>query len=104
MPKINTNCQKGLFGIRRWQYARPDDIDLMCEISVLSSCTLPSYCRPCRKHLAWFLVILMLRWNYIQYIDFHSVMEVIKNNRRLFNKSLKFSFDKDYIRQLILRK
>ena len=34
----------------------------------------------------------------------HLVMEVIKNNRRLFNNSLKFSFNKDYIRQLILRK
>ena len=37
-------------------------------------------------------------------LDWSLVMEVIKNNRRLFNNSLKFSFNKDYICQLILRK
>ena len=46
----------------------------------------------------------MLRWDYIKYIDFYSALEVVKNNRRLFNDSLKFSFDKNQILKLILRK
>ena len=61
-------------------------------------------CRPCKKHLTWCLEILMLRWDYIKYIDIYSVLEVVKNNRRLFNDSLKFSFDKNQILQLILQK
>ena len=60
--------------------------------------------RPCRKHLTWCTEILILRWDYIKFIDFYSAMEVIKNNRELFNDSLDFSFNKDYIRQLISRK
>ena len=104
MPKPKINYKKNLFGIRKWQYARLGDINLMCEISILSSCTLLGSYRPCRKHLTWCIEILMLRWDDIQYIDFYSAIEVIKNNRKLFNDSLRFSFNKDYIRQLISRK
>ena len=60
--------------------------------------------RPCKKHLSWCIEILTLRWNYIKYIDFYSALEVVENNRQLFNDSLKFSFDKIQILQLILRK
>ena len=93
MPKVNH--QKGLF-------ARLDDRDLLCEISIFSSCSLIGLCQPCRKHLTWCLEILQQRWNYIEYIDFYSALEVIKNNRKLFNDSVKFCFWREnYIRKLI---
>ena len=91
MPKMNLN--KGLFGVRKSKFQRLDDINLLCEINILSSCEMSGLCRPCKKHLTWCLEIVMLRWDYIKYIDFYSALEVVKNNRRLFNDSLKFLFD-----------
>ena len=103
MPKVN--YEKGLFGIRKWQFAHLDDIDLLFEISIFSSCLMSGQCRPCRKHLTWCMEILQERWNYIDYIDFYSALEVIKNNRTLFNDSLRFCFwRKNCIRKLISRK
>ena len=103
MPKVNYD--KGLFGIRRWKYVNMDDIDLLCEISIFLSCTLPGKCRPCKKHLKWCLKILQRRWDYVKYIDFYNALEVVKNNKQFFNDSLEFSYwKKDYIQQLISRK
>ena len=101
---FKVNYAKGLFGIRKWRFSRTGDINLLCEISIFSSFW-SGLCRPCKKHLTWCLKILQLRWNYIEYIDFYSVLELIKNNRQFFNDSLGFNFwKKDYIRQLISRK
>ena len=86
----NINFVLGLYGIRKWQIARLDDLDLLCEISIFSSCLWPGLCRPCRKHLIWCLDILQQRWNVSKYIDFYDALEVVKQNRKLFNKSLKF--------------
>ena len=32
------NFNRGLFGVRKWQYAKLDDIDLLCKISIFSGC------------------------------------------------------------------
>lgn len=105
MPKMpNVIFRKCLYGTKKWEYARRDDIDLMCEISIFSSCSWPGLCPPCRKHLTWCLEILQ-RWNYIDFIDFYSVLEVTRKNRRLFNKSLKFEYRrKRWINKLISKK
>ena len=103
MSKVN--YAKSLFGVRKWRFSRTGDFNLLCKISIFSSFSWPGLCRPCKKHLTWCLKILRLRWNYIEYIDFYSVLELIKNNRQFFNDSLGFNFwKKDYIRQLISRK
>ena len=103
MSKVN--CQKDLFGIKKWHFARLGDIDLVCEVTIFSSCLMSGQCRLCRRHLKWCLEILQERWNYIDYIDFYSALEVIKNNRTLFNDSSRFVFwRKNQIRKLISRK
>ena len=95
---------RGLFGGRKWQYAKLDDIDLLCEISIFSSCKIDGLCRVCSKHLRWCIEILMTRWDFSTNIDFYSALEVAKNNRQFFNDSLKFSFDKSLAKELIRRK
>ena len=45
MPKMNLN--KGLFGVRKWQFERLGDIELLCEISILSSWETSGLCRLC---------------------------------------------------------
>ena len=37
-------------------------------------------------------------------IDFYSALEIVKQNKRFFNNSLDFSFDKDRAREMIRRK
>ena len=103
MSKVN--YARGLFDIGKWRFSRMDDINLLCEISIFLSCSWPGLCRPCKKHITWCLEMLQLRWNCIEYIDFYSVLELIKNKRQFFNDSLEFNFwKKDYIRQLISSK
>ena len=102
MPKMNFN--KGSFGVRKWQYTKLDDIELLCKISIFSSCEIDRSCRACSKHLRWCIEILMMRWDFVTNIDFYSALEVLKNNRQFFNDSLKFSFDKNYAKEFILRK
>ena len=103
MPKVNYD--KGLFGIRRWKYVNVDDIDLLCEISIFSSCKLPGKYHPCKKHLNRCLEILQRRWDYVKYIDFYDALEVVKSNKQFFNDSLEFNYwKKGYIQQLISRK
>ena len=88
MPKVNFN--KGVCGVRKWQFARLDDLDLLCEVNIFLTCSWPGGCRVCRKYLTWCLEILMDRWNYIRYIDFYYAPDVVKNNRKLFNQSFNF--------------
>ena len=102
MPKINFN--KGLFEVRKWQYTKLDDIELLCKISIFSSCKIDGLCCVCSKHLRWCIEILMMRWDFVTNIDFYSALEVLKNNRQFFNDSLKFSFDRNYAKELIRRK
>ena len=102
MPKMNFN--KGLFEVRKWQYTKFDDIELLCKISIFSSCKIDELCRVCSKHLRWCIEILMMRWDFVTNIDFYSALEVLKNNRQFFNDSLKFLFDKNYAKELIRRK
>ena len=46
----------------------------------------------------------MLRSDFFKNIDFYSALEIVKQNRRFFNNSLDFSFDKDCTREMIRRK
>ena len=92
------------YGISKWEFARLDDIYLLCEISISSSCKCPGLCRSSRQHLTWCLEILQLRWDVVKYIDFY-VLKVVKENKKQFNKSLKFEYwRKEKILQLISRK
>ena len=102
MPKQKVNFGKGIFGIRKWQTERLDDINLLSEISIFSSCSWPGICGVCKKHLRWCIDILQKRWNNNCYIDFFDVLEVVKNNREIFN-DLNF-LRKGYIQSLICRK
>ena len=81
-----------------------DDIDLLCEISIFSSCEINGLCCVCKKHMKWCIEILMLRWDFFKNIDFYSALEIVKQNRRFFINSLDFSFDKDRAREMIRRK
>ena len=93
------------YGISKWEFARLDDIDLLCEISIFSSCKWPGLCGSCQQHLTWCLEILQLRWDAVKYIDFYDALKVVKENKKLFNKSLKFEYwRKEKILQLISRK
>ena len=102
MPKQKVNFGKGIFGIRKWQYERLDDIDLLSEISIFSSCSWPGVCRVCKKYLRWRIDILQKRWNNNRYVDFFDVLEVVKNNGEIFD-NLK-CLRRDYIQSLICRK
>ena len=100
LPKSRMNFNRGVYGVRKWQYEKLDYIDLLCEISIFfSSCSWPSVCRVCRKYLRWCLEILMNRWSYIQFIDFYDALEAVKNNRELFNSSIKY--DSERVKQHI---
>ena len=49
----------------------------------------------------------MDRWDYTRYIDFYDALEVVRDNRKLFNKSLYFESDqrkKQHITELLCRK
>ena len=93
------------YGISKWEFARLDDVDLLCEISIFSSCKWCGLCGSCRLHLTRCLEILQLRWDAIKYIDFYDALKVVKENKKLFNKSLKFEYwHKNKILQLISRK
>ena len=48
---LRMNINHGLFGVRKWQYEKLDDIDLLGEISILIDCELLGKCRACTKHL-----------------------------------------------------
>ena len=107
MPKERVNFNKGIYGVRKWQFARLDDLDLLCEISIFSTYSWPGSCTVCRKYLRWCLEVLMNRWDYTRYIDFYDALEVVRDNRKLFNKSLYFESDqrkKQRITELLCRK
>ena len=104
-PPARFSYRQGLYGIRKWQFAALDNLDLLCEISIFSSCSWPGLSHLCRKHLTWCLEILQQRWNVVKYIDFYDALKVVKQNRKLFSKSLKFEYwRKDKILQLISKK
>ena len=101
----NVNDRKGLYGIRKYQFAALDGIDLLCVISIFPSCKWPGLCGTCRKHLTWCLEILQLRWDVVRYINFYDALALIRDNRKLFNSNLKFEYwRKIYILQLISKK
>ena len=76
------------FGVTRWQYEELDDIDLLCEIGILSNCKDIGQCRACRHLLRFCISILMNRWDEFRYINFFDAMKVIKNSSKLFNSSI----------------
>lgn len=69
-------------------YDELDDIDLLCEIGVLSNCKEIGRCCPCRHLLRFCISILMNRWDEFRYINFFDAMKVIKNSRKLFMTSI----------------
>ena len=80
------------YGISKWEFARLDDVDLLCEIIIFSSCKWPGLCGSCRLHLMWCLEILQNRLDDLKYTDFYDALKVVKENKKLFNKSLKFEY------------
>ena len=93
------------YGISKWEFARLDGVDLLCEIIIFSSCKWPGLRGSCRLHLTWCLEILQNRLDDLKYTDFYDALKVVKENKKLFNKSLKFEYwCKKKILQLISRK
>ena len=93
------------YKMSKWEFARLDDVDLLCEITISSSCKWPGLCGSCRLHLTWCLEILQNRWDDLKYIDFYDALKVMKENKKLFNKSFNFfeHWRKEKILQLISR-
>ena len=60
---LRMNINHGLFGVRKWQCEKLDDIDLLGEISILIDCELLGQCRACTKHLKSIIEILRERWD-----------------------------------------
>ena len=81
---LGRNC----FGVTRWQYEELDEMDLLCEIGVLSNCKDISQCRNCTHLLRFCISILMDRWDEFRYINFFDAMKVIKNSSKLFKLSI----------------
>ena len=69
-------------------YEELDDIDLLCEIGVLSNCKEIGRCCPCRHLLRFCISILMNRWDEFRYINFFDPMKVIKHSIKLFMTSI----------------
>ena len=98
------NINRSLFGVRKWQYEKLDDIDLLGEISVLIDCELLGKCRTCTKRLNWIIEILKDRWDSDINVDFENALKIVRKHKKFFQKSIDFSFDKDHARTLIRRK
>ena len=108
-PTLNSrsyvNFGRGIFGIRKWQFGCSDDIDLLCEICIFSNCSWSRLCRVCKKYLRWCLELLQDRWNTEKYIDFYDALQIVRDNKKPFCKSLKFEYwRKEHIIQLISKK
>ena len=58
---LRMNINHSLFGVRKWQYEKLDDIDLLGEISILIDCELLGKCRAYTKPLKRIIEILKER-------------------------------------------
>ena len=104
-PPARFNYRQGLYGIKKRQFAALDDLDLLCEINIFLKLFVAWPMSPLSKAPDVVLGILQPRWNVVKYIDFYDTLEVVKQTRKLFNKSLKFEYwQKDKILQLISKK
>ena len=88
---LQMNINRGLFGVRKWQYEKLDDIDLLGEISILIDCELLGKCRACTKHLKWIIEILKERWDSDNNVDFEEALKIVRKHKKFFQKSI----DKD---------
>ena len=88
---LQMNINRGLFGVRKWQYEKLDDIDLLSEISILIDCELLGKCRACTKHLKWIIEILKERWDSDNNVDFEEALKIVRKHKKFFQKSI----DKD---------
>ena len=66
MPKLY--IKKKCYGVNKWMLENLDDIDLLYEVGVLSSCHEIEHCSCCKHLLKWCLGILINRWDEIRYI------------------------------------
>ena len=98
------NINHGLFGVRKWQYEKLDDIDLLGEISILIDCKLLGKCRAYTKPLKRIIEILKERQGCDINVDFENALKIVRKHTKFFQKSIDFSFDKDRARTLIHRK
>ena len=82
MPRLQ--IKNKCFGFNRWMLENFDDIDLLYEVCILSSCNEIKHC-PCYKHLLkWCLQILQNRWDEIRFINFFDAMKVLEQNKSFF--------------------
>ena len=81
------DLDRNSFGVNRWQYEELDNIDLLCEIGVLSNCKYIDRCCACKHLLRFCISILMNRLGEFRYINFFDAMKVIKNSSKLFYTS-----------------
>ena len=82
MPRLQIKNKR--FGVNRWMLENLDDIDLLYEVCILSSCDEIKHCS-CRKHLLkWCLEILQNRWDEIRFINFFDALKVLEQNKLFF--------------------
>lgn len=82
MPRLQIKNKR--FGVNRWMLENSDDIDLLYEVCILSSCDEIKHCS-CRKHLLkWCLEILQNRWDEIRFINFFDALKVLEQNKLFF--------------------
>ena len=82
MPKLYV--KKKCYRVNKWMLENLDDIDLLCEVGVLSSCHEIRHCSCCKHLLKWCLRILINRWEEIRCINFFDAIKIIKQNRFFF--------------------
>ena len=88
MPRVKRiDFERNSFGVTKWMYKELDDIDLLCEIGILSNCKEIARCHPCRYLLRFCVSILMNRLDEFRFINFFDAMKVIRNSRKLFTTS-----------------
>ena len=82
MPRLQIKNKR--FGVNRWMLENLDDIDLLYEVCILSSCDEIKHCS-CHKHLLkWCLEILQNRWDEIRFINFFDALKVLEQNKLFF--------------------
>ena len=89
IPKVKKlDFRRNSFGVTKWMYEELDDIELLCELGVLSNRKQIATCQPCRHLLRFCISILINRWDEFRYINFFDAVKVIRNSKNLFATSI----------------
>ena len=82
MPRLQ--IKNKCFGVNKWMLENLDDIDLLYDVCILSSCDEIKHCSCCKHLLKWCFQILQNRWDEIRFINFFDAMKVLEQNKSVF--------------------